>query len=100
MGIFYTRKNTLRCPKCGGYAHKNDGFSICLKCGVDLITEDEYRSRPRLSAKPIVTCPYCNSSNTKEISVSSKVAHTAVFGIFSVSRNSKNYYCNNCGSDF
>lgn len=52
------------------------------------------------SSKPVVTCPYCHSTNTKKITNASKAIHTAVFGIFSVSRNSKNYHCNNCGSDF
>ena len=47
-----------------------------------------------------VRCPYCNSTDTKKISTSTKIANTAVFGIFSMSRNSKNYHCNRCGSDF
>ena len=45
-------------------------------------------------------CPYCNSTNIKKITTGSKVAHTALFGIFSISRNSKQWYCNNCKSDF
>ena len=45
-------------------------------------------------------CPYCNSTNIKKITTGSKVAHTALFGIFSISRNSKQWHCNNCKSDF
>ena len=45
-------------------------------------------------------CPYCNSTNTKKITTGSKVAHTALFGIFSMGRNSKQWHCNNCKSDF
>lgn len=45
-------------------------------------------------------CPYCNSTNIKKITTRSKVAHTALFGIFSMSRNSKQWHCNNCKSDF
>ena len=45
-------------------------------------------------------CPYCNSTNIKKITTGSKVAHTALFGIFSISRNSKQWHCNNCNSDF
>ena len=56
--------------------------------------------KQKSSLKSSVTCPYCNSVNTKKISVTSKAAHTAVFGIFSMGRNSKNYHCNACGSDF
>ncbi len=48
----------------------------------------------------VVKCPYCNSGNTKRISVTSKAVNTALFGMFSVSRNSKNYHCNSCGADF
>lgn len=45
-------------------------------------------------------CPYCNSTNIKKITTGSKVAHTALFGIFSMSRNSKQWHCNSCKSDF
>lgn len=45
-------------------------------------------------------CPYCNSTNIKKITTGSKVAHTALFGIFSMSRNSKQWHCNECKSDF
>lgn len=45
-------------------------------------------------------CPYCHSRNTKKITTISKAAHTTLFGIFSMGRNSKNYHCNNCRSDF
>lgn len=47
-----------------------------------------------------VTCPYCKSTNTKKITNTSKAVHTAIFGIFSISRNSKQWHCNSCGSDF
>lgn len=52
------------------------------------------------STKPIVKCPYCNSINTKKITNTSKAVHTILFGIFSVSRNSKQWHCNNCGSEW
>ncbi len=47
-----------------------------------------------------VECPYCHSTDTKKITNTSKAVHTAFFGIFSVSRNSKQFHCNQCGSDF
>ena len=50
--------------------------------------------------KPTITCPYCQSVNTKKITNTSKAIHTALFGIFSIGRNTKNYHCNQCGSDF
>ncbi len=47
-----------------------------------------------------VECPYCHATNIKKISFTSKAVHTAVFGIFSVGRNSKQWHCTKCGSDF
>lgn len=32
--------------------------------------------------------------------MTSKVVHTAFFGIFSMGRNVKQWHCNSCGSDF
>ena len=47
-----------------------------------------------------VECPYCHATNVKKITTSSKAVHTALFGIFSVGRNSKQWHCNHCDSDF
>ncbi len=47
-----------------------------------------------------VECPYCHTTNVKKITNTSKAVHTALFGIFSVSRNSKQWHYNNCNSDF
>ena len=47
-----------------------------------------------------IECPYCHATNVKKISVTSKVAHTALFGIFSMNRNGKRWHCNKCNSDF
>ena len=47
-----------------------------------------------------VQCPYCKSTNTKKITTTSKAVHTALFGILSMSKNSKQWHCDNCGSDF
>ena len=59
--------------------------------------------RTVVSAKPkypTVECPYCHSTDTTKITTTSKAVHTAFFGIFSMSRNSKQWHCNDCGSDF
>jgi hypothetical protein len=47
-----------------------------------------------------VECPYCHATNVNKITNTSKAVHTAIFGIFSMGRNSKNFHCNNCNSDF
>lgn len=48
----------------------------------------------------LVTCPYCKSTDIKKITTSSKIAHAALFGIYSMSRNSKYFHCNQCGANF
>ena len=53
-----------------------------------------------LSNKFGVECPYCHSTNVKKITNTSKAVHTALFGVFSMSRNSKQWHCNKCNSDF
>ena len=57
-------------------------------------------NRKELYGETGVRCPYCHSKNTKKISNTSKALHTALFGVFSVSRNSKEFHCNHCNSDF
>ena len=106
MGIFLTRKNTLRCPKCGGYADKTDDFMksinyVCIKCGCKLITEDEYQSYSHyLYDQPKIECPYCHSTDTKKISGVSKAGGIALFGVFALSKAGKQWHCNKCKSDF
>ncbi|MCM1416374.1 MAG: hypothetical protein NC430_10680 [bacterium] len=45
-------------------------------------------------------CPYCKSANVKKISGMSKAGSVALFGVFAAGKVSKNYHCNQCGSDF
>ena len=47
-----------------------------------------------------VECPYCHATNVKKITNTSKAVYTAIFGIFSIGRNSKQWHCNQCNSDF
>ncbi len=65
-----------------------------------VISQIDFSSKSGSAVKTAVECPYCHSTNVKKISGVSKAAHTALFGIFSIGRNSKNFYCNNCKSDF
>ena len=50
--------------------------------------------------KPTITCPYCNSTNTKKISGLSKVGSVVLFGFFALGKTTKQWHCNNCNSDF
>lgn len=47
-----------------------------------------------------VSCPYCKSNNTSKITITNKAVHTAIFGMWSMGRNTKQWHCNNCNSDF
>lgn len=49
---------------------------------------------------PVIECPYCHSTNTNKISGISKAGSVALFGVFAMGKVSKNYHCNQCGSDF
>lgn len=104
-----------QCPNCGKTYNEFQNVYYCVNCNYRLIKQEDIKKirNPELSkrkynvigiindpTKPIVSCPYCYSTNTKKITNTSKAVHTALFGIFSVSRNSKNYHCNNCNSDF
>jgi hypothetical protein len=116
------KKYCYECPKCNSLVFVEEGkyFSkICSNCDVEMKLEGVYDCDTELAEKvqntppynptkdpkspyyiPTVTCPYCHSTSTKKISTASKVAHTAVVGVFSISRNSKQWHCNKCGADF
>lgn len=96
MGIFVSRKNILRCPKCGGTYFRDDGFKLCIHDGCSLITEDEYQSHDHT---PKIECPYCHSTNTKKISTFGRVFSTEFLGLGS-SKVGKQWHCNKCNSDF
>ena len=49
---------------------------------------------------PTITCPYCQSTNTKKISGLSKAGSVALWGIFALGKTTKQWHCNNCKSDF
>lgn len=72
-----------QCSKCRGY--------------LDIKNNDNYIS---VSSTPIVTCPYCHSTNTKKISTMSKASAVALFGVFAVGKVSRQWKCSNCGSEF
>lgn len=47
-----------------------------------------------------VECPYCHATNVRKITITNKAVHTAIFGLWSIGRNTKNYHCDHCGSEF
>lgn len=99
MGLFILKKNMLRCPKCGRVGDKTDGDKICLFCGCDLISEDEYRAYGFRAHIPKVECPYCHANDVKKISTADRMVSTGLFGMAS-KKLGKQWHCNKCGSDF
>lgn len=104
-----------QCPNCGRTYTEFENVYYCGTCNYKLQKKEDINKvkNPKLSernynvigkigdpTKPIIECPYCHSTNTNKITITSKAVHTAIFGIFSLGRNSKNFHCNNCSSDF
>ena len=99
-----------KCPNCGKIYRDFDQY--CLVCRYKLkyiegTEKIEYCPEPTGSeytnsqqSKPTVTCPYCQSTNTKKISGLSKAGSVALFGIFALGKTTKQWHCNDCGSDF
>ena len=107
------------CRKCTRtvYFGENDIINdVCKICGRKMEKGEPFFSHPKDTIKnvnrkgscvtmnfqqtnPIVTCPYCSSTNTKKISGISKAGSVAMFGIFS-QKVKKQWHCNRCGSDF
>lgn len=92
-----------KCPNCNN--------EMEFWCSEEMNTEtgrtiqEEKTSNDNIDIKKIVTgistitCPYCQSSNTKKISTTSKAVNTAMFGLLGTKRH-KQWHCNNCNSDF
>ena len=47
-----------------------------------------------------VECPYCHSKNTYKISNFTRAAALTILGIRAMNEVSKQWHCNDCGSDF
>lgn len=112
------------CPNCfipkGFNPQKHEISHKCPKCGVEMeywcseeidsetgksiqnlnIAEDDIDIKKIVTGKPTITCPYCKSTNTKNISGLSKAGSVALFGIFALGKTTKQWHCNSCGSDF
>ena len=107
---------SYKCPNCGriyNYGDFDDSKVMlqCMNCRYPLKKAEDVKTvrnpyQPKVIGevpnpnRTVVECPYCHSTNTKKITNTSKAIHTALFGIFSMGRNRKNYHCNKCGSDF
>lgn len=115
---------TYECKHCNNYFYirSDQEFSkLCKVCKrpVEFISERPYNPQNGLRAigasnlerakntnderanisKLSVECPYCHSTDTKKITIVSKVLNTAIWGFLGTKRF-KEWHCNKCGSDF
>lgn len=99
------------CPKCGEkmmYWSTEEIDQNTEKVVNSYIEEDRKLKNPGKPitsqfshlSKPTITCPYCQSTNTRKISGLSKAGSVALWGIFALGKTTKQWHCNNCGSDF
>lgn len=92
---------TIECPRCGHdksyrkFIRDHTEFGECVSCGE--MTYHKVLKNPYIISS---TCPYCNSTNTKKISGTSKAIGVAAFGVFALGRATKQWHCNNCKSNF
>lgn len=84
------------CPDC------NEPMEFtCNANGNTELSEQRKNQTPIVpSSRPTITCPYCQSTNTKKISTLSKAGSVAFLGIFALGKTTKQWHCNNCKSDF
>lgn len=91
-----------RCEKCGceksykRFIADHTEYGQCTSCGE--MTYHKMLKSP--NAPPVITCPYCKSTNTKKITTASKAGSVAMWGIFALGKTTKQWHCNNCKSDF
>lgn len=91
-----------QCPICSAWCKDTDFY--CLKCNHKLPTtsekiEPEYSPQKEIKQAPVVSCPYCKSTNTSRITSMEKVVNVALFGLLGNKRK-KQWHCNSCKSDF
>ena len=70
-----------------------------------LVAPDYIPDKPTIELNPqpttpTITCPYCQSTNTKKISGLSKAVSVGLFGIFALGKTTKQFHCNNCKAEF
>ena len=109
------------CKKCNKYVYFMPQDTIlekCKTCGKPLYFcyENPYNPKGGIKAiksasnsksnycavnsKPIsVNCPYCNSTETKKITSTSRLLSMGIWGLAS-GKVGKQWHCNSCKSDF
>ena len=91
------------CPSCNKKWYRGEKY--CPFCNRYIGSIPEVES-PQLKFStlnqpktPTITCPYCQSTDTKKISAGSRWLSTGLFGLAS-GKVGKQWHCNKCKSDF
>lgn len=87
----------IKCEECGCETSEMipteyGKAAMCTKC-MNIIKISDIKK------KSLVTCPYCQSTDTKKISGTERVLSIATLGLFSNKIN-KSFKCNNCKGTF
>lgn len=96
----------IKCSQCGFAKsfYRTDKYldtAYCPKCGETTFSStDGKMPLPIHKPAPTVICPYCRSKNTNKISNISKATSAALFGILALGKTTKEWHCNDCGSNF
>lgn len=74
---------------------------ILAKQSADFNTKIAHGKQILENKNSIPKCPYCQSTNTKKITVTQRAVKTGLFGIFgAIDDAGKTYKCGNCGCKF
>lgn len=91
--------NKCKCNYCYiDYQNEHGVLYKCINCH-NLVKYDKLKETT-VSFSNTIKCPYCNSTNIKKITMTSKVVNTSVFGLAAMNKVNSNWHCNNCKSDF
>lgn len=94
-----------KCPQCNKLYMDYDQYCLVCRYKLKYIEDSEKVEYPKeahnttFKQTPTVACPYCQSTNTKKISGTSRFMSTGIFGLAS-SKIGKQWHCNSCKSDF
>lgn len=94
------------CKKCGHITEHGDTYLFntetrrVVKYLYEAPPDQDMLKRIQPKSKPVVTCPYCKSTNTRKLGIGSKAISAGLFGIFALPSISKQWICRDCKSEF
>lgn len=113
------------CPECSKKIESKN--TVCPYCGFDIpeyvsaferiynqkVKEDVFNPNKKVDPQKVERivyqqsveiigpkCPTCGSKDLRKISGLSKVGSVALWGVLAAGKVSKNWHCNNCGSEW